>query len=167
MWCTYPVKGGWVLGCKLQLADDHFIHRDAVLPHVLQNVDEIGVVQPLEGRIDEGAIDVGIGSHLAILEHHKYNQGDGDIGHSVKKGGPVWHVPNFLGSSGQSHLLCRPAARDKAEPCSNGNLTLSSKRKAYVPLWARPKQGLPSQPQRTQEKKKCCSQRSMDSGSKL
>lgn len=43
----HPVKAGWVLGCELQLADDHFVHGDSVLPHVLQDVDEIGVVQLL------------------------------------------------------------------------------------------------------------------------
>ena len=33
--CTDPVKAGWVLGRELQLADDHFVHRDSVPPHVL------------------------------------------------------------------------------------------------------------------------------------
>lgn len=37
--------------------------------HVLQDLNEIGIVQLLEGRIDESAVDVGVRDHLGFLEH--------------------------------------------------------------------------------------------------
>lgn len=65
---TYTVKGGRVLSSKLQLADDHLVDRDSALQHVFQDVDEVGVVQLLDGRVDERTVDVGVGVQLRLLE---------------------------------------------------------------------------------------------------
>lgn len=41
-------------------------------------MDEIGVVQLLEGCVDEGAVDVGVRGQLGLLEHeHEHGQQDG------------------------------------------------------------------------------------------
>lgn len=106
---AYPVKGGRVLGRELQLADDHLVRRDAAPPHVPEDVDEIGVVQPLDGRADEGAVDVGAGGRPGFLEGHARSvRGQRQVGESSQ----LWHAG--LGELPcPSGLLCRPASGDR------------------------------------------------------
>lgn len=106
---AYPVKGGRVLGRELQLADDHLVRRDAAPPHVPEDVDEIGVVQPLDGRADEGAVDVGVGGRPGFLEGHARSvRGQRQVGESSQ----LWHAG--LGELPcPSGLLCRPASGDR------------------------------------------------------
>lgn len=154
--CAYPVKGGWVLGGKLQLADDHFIHRDSVPLHVLQDTDEIGVVQLLESRVDERAVDVGVGNHLGFLENHTISEMTATLGAK-----PLRHV--WLGE-----LLCPSGLQvQTSDQGQEGQNLGATKGQHACPLCRSPHTAkhLPLSALTT-EREECCSQRSTDSGSK-
>ena len=54
--------------CELQLADDNFIGRHLVIPHVAQDLCQVTVIQLPHSGSDEGAVDVLVGSYSRPLE---------------------------------------------------------------------------------------------------